>query len=105
MKAHVVSHGEAKRRVERVNQTPSGSYAASVTGTTGGANGASEIIKVKDQEIEKRKDHINNLMVQVEKLAKKMEENATSSLHKNHNMADDTEINSKFHVLTRAIPM
>ncbi|KAK3865707.1 hypothetical protein Pcinc_028717 [Petrolisthes cinctipes] len=106
MRAHNVSYGEAKRKVEGVNQTPTVSYAAAMTGTTAPVTttNVNVAIQAKDNEIKDLKDTVNKLTLLVESLTKKLEV-VESTQQKKHHKADDTVSASKSHVLAQVTPM
>lgn len=56
MKAHDVSYGEAKRRVEMVTQTPTVSYVAAVTVNSALSKDVAAIFLTKDKKIKELKE-------------------------------------------------
>ncbi|KAK4317776.1 hypothetical protein Pmani_011174 [Petrolisthes manimaculis] len=110
MKAHDVSYGEAKRKVEGVTQVPTVSYAGAVAGSSNApaVNDLLELLKAKEKENQALNDKVNSLestVVELKELVAELVESTKQQKQKPHK-ANETEKNkqSQSHVLAQVTP-
>ncbi|KAK4325410.1 hypothetical protein Pmani_004005 [Petrolisthes manimaculis] len=110
MKAHDVSYGEAKRKVEGITQVPTVSYAGAVAGSSNApaVNDLLELLKTKEKENQALTDKVNRLestVVELKELVAELVESTKQQKMKPHK-ANETVKNkqSQSHVLAQVTP-